>query len=237
MNGHLICITGIDGAGKSTQAKRLVARLRREGYRARYVWGGRQAILTAPFVGGGKRLLHAPKRPHDIAPTENRAYREYVTHARRALKQPALRAAWRTLTIGEHMLQLLLHVELPLLRGEVVVCDRYLYDSLVNQVVLLGRSPWQLARTLRRPLWKLAPEPALGFWLDLEPAIAATRKTDIYDLEQLSTRVPLYAALADTLGFTRLDATYNADELAATIWETTERTLLRRKTLSNQFVV
>lgn len=212
-HGMVICMLGIDGAGKSTQAHRLVARLRSAGYDAAYVWAGRRATITAPLVRLGKAQLRAPARPQASSAAANVSYRSYVASAQTMFRQTLVRAAWRNLTVAEHVVQLWQCVGIPMLRGTIVVCDRYVYDTWINHAVLFAGTSLDAAHRL-----KLVPRPSLGFWIDVSPDLALRRKADVYDLQQLAARAPFYASLAATLGLQRLDGTASADTIADTIW-------------------
>ncbi|HEY0733310.1 MAG TPA: hypothetical protein VGD69_00265 [Herpetosiphonaceae bacterium] len=216
--GILICLLGIDGSGKSTQAQRLVARLASTGYAATYVWGGRRGLLTAPLVRRGKARLGAPTQPVKSSALASSEYRAYVRGTRQLFSRGILRGLWRQITLREHLLEICWYVGRPLAQGRVVVCDRYLYDSLVNHAVLFGSVPAEIDRQLGHPLLSLAPRPTLGFWLDTPPEVALRRKTDIYDVQQLELRVPLYGRLATALAFEPLDGTLPADRLGDAIW-------------------
>lgn len=217
-HGMLICLLGIDGSGKSTQARRLVARLTGTGYAATYVWGGRRGRLTAPLVRRGKVRLGAPRQPATSSAIVSPEYRAYVRGTQQLFRRGVLRGLWRQITLLEHVLEIWWYVGLPLARGRIVVCDRYLYDSLVNQAVLFGSTPAEIDRQLGNPLLSLVPRPALGFWLDTPPEVALHRKTDIYDIQQLELRAPLYRRLATALAFQPLDGTLPADRLTDSIW-------------------
>lgn len=212
--GLLICLLGVDGAGKSTQAQALVARLQAAGYPARYVWGGRKPLLTGPVVRLAKARLRAPRRPTTASITVNPSYRAYVQETQRMFKNGLLRSAWQQVALAEHALHLWRHVTLPLQRGMIVVCDRYIYDTLVNQAVLFGL-PSACLKLIDAPH---VSRPDLGFWLDVPPEIALRRKPDVYDRQHLERRIPLYASLAIALGFQRIDATRSADAVANEIW-------------------
>lgn len=216
--GILICLLGIDGSGKSTQAQRLVAQITAVGYVATYVWGGRRGLLTAPLVRRGKARLGAPAQPVDSSAIINSEYRAYVRRTQQLFRRNVLRGLWRQITLLEHLLEIWWYVGRPLAQGRIVVCDRYLYDSLVNQAVLFGSAPVEIYRQLNHPLLSLVPRPALGFWLDTPPEVALRRKADIYDITQLELRAPLYSRIASTLAFQRLDGTLPADQLGDEIW-------------------
>lgn len=216
--GMLICLTGIDGSGKSTQAEKLVTRLCAAGFPARYVWAGRTSSFTRPFIQLGKARMHAPHRPSTASLETNSSYRAYMRAIRRLFSRRLARATWRQLTLAEHVLQIWQRVSAPLARGEIVVCDRYLYDTLVNQAVLFGIAADQFAAASHSMALRLVPRPTIGFWLHVPPDVALRRKSDIYDRQHLEARQPLYAHLARDLSLHALDATLDADALADMIW-------------------
>lgn len=216
--GILICLLGIDGSGKSTQAQRLVTQLTVTGYAATYVWGGRRGVLTAPLVRHGKARLGAPVQPVTSSAIINPEYRAYVRGTQQLFKRGSVRGLWRQVTLLEHLLEIWWYVGRPLAQGQIVVCDRYLYDSLVNQAVLFGSATVEIYRQLGNPLLSLVPRPVLGFWLDTPPEVALRRKADIYDIQQLELRVPLYNQIASALAFQSLDGTLPADHLGDVIW-------------------
>ncbi len=103
-NGAFICIEGVDGCGKTTQAKILVRNLRRRGFDAVYT--------TEPSVGQVGKLI-----------------RRFVL-ARQKRVSTALEALLFAADRVDHGHE---EVK-PLLKlGKIVVCDRYVYSSLAYQ--------------------------------------------------------------------------------------------------------
>ncbi len=103
-NGAFICIEGVDGCGKTTQAKILVRHLRRRGFDAVYT--------TEPSVGQVGKLI-----------------RRFVL-ARQKRVSTALEALLFAADRVDHGHE---EVK-PLLKlSKIVVCDRYVYSSLAYQ--------------------------------------------------------------------------------------------------------
>jgi len=102
--GIFICIEGLDGSGKTTQAKILVKNLRRRGFDAVYA--------TEPSRGKVGKLI-----------------RSFVLNRERRVPialEALLFAADRIDHVGNEVK--------PLLKqGKVVVCDRYVYSTLAYQ--------------------------------------------------------------------------------------------------------
>jgi len=102
--GTFICIEGIDGSGKTTQARRLVSNLRRKGFDAIYT--------TEPSSGRVGRLI-----------------RRYVLDRKRRVPI-ALEAL---LFAADRVDHLEAKIKPALESGKVVVCDRYVYSTLAYQ--------------------------------------------------------------------------------------------------------
>ncbi|HKZ92996.1 MAG TPA: dTMP kinase [Candidatus Bathyarchaeia archaeon] len=102
--GKFVCIEGVDGCGKTTQAKLLVRNLRRRGFDAVYT--------TEPSVGKVGKLI-----------------RSYVLDRERRVPI-ALEALLFAADRVDHVET---EVEPLLKQGKIVVCDRYIYSSLAYQ--------------------------------------------------------------------------------------------------------
>jgi dTMP kinase len=103
-HGIFICIEGIDGSGKTTQAHRLVKRLKKKSYDAVYT--------TEPSKGTYGKII----RKH-ILQGKNRVP---------TVVEATLFAADR-IDHGENEIK-------PLLKtGKIIVCDRYVYSSIAYQ--------------------------------------------------------------------------------------------------------
>lgn len=218
----LICFTGIDGSGKTLQARRLVARLNETGHPARYAWAGGRAYLTRPLIWAAKRVLKAPApRPAGGGGAGGggaAAYRSYLGATRRLLGRGWLRAAWRHVSLIEHAAEILA-VTLPhLRRGRIVVCDRYIYDSLIGIAVLAGAPPEDMPRAMRLPPLYRLPRPDIWLLIDLPAPVAFARRGDVVDLEFLERRAPLYRAAAAALGAHVVDGAQPPDAVAAEVW-------------------
>jgi dTMP kinase len=102
--GKFVCIEGVDGCGKTTQARLLVKNLKRRGFRAVYT--------TEPSVGKVGKLI-----------------RSFVL-AREERVPVALEALLFAADRVDHVKS---EVESLLKQGKIVVCDRYVYSSLAYQ--------------------------------------------------------------------------------------------------------
>ncbi|HEU5013825.1 MAG TPA: hypothetical protein VFT66_14990 [Roseiflexaceae bacterium] len=222
----IICFTGIDGSGKTVQAEKLVERLNAAGHPAVYAWTGGRSYITRPLIWLAKRLLRAPKLASSGTATEPKGapdkgaqYRSYLSSTRRLFKNKLVANIWRQISLIEHTGEILVSVVPHVLRGRIVVCDRYIHDSTIGMAVLAGVDASALPRLLRLPALYPIPRPAQWFLIDVPADVAFHRRDDVVDVAFLEQRIPLYHAAAQTLGMDVIDGTPTPDHIADVIWE------------------
>lgn len=223
----LICLTGIDGCGKSTQVARLATRLEAEGWPVSTVWCGGRPYLSQPAVWLAKRMLHAPRRGPDgrfysREPARQAVANEFSTFVENSSrlfeKHPFLRRSWIDVSLFEHALEANVKIRPKLVGRRMVVSDRYLYRSVVNIVALLGLPLSSLPALLSHPAFRLAPTPLVYLLFDLPAEVAFGRKHDLPSIEYLNQRVPVYRALAELTDMVVIDATQDPDTVEDCVW-------------------
>lgn len=229
----LICMTGIDGCGKSTQVRRLTERMRDHGFEVESAWSGGRPYISRPIQRLAKRWLPRQDPDDEAQPALEQArsgqpdnYTEYLSATNRLLRRHwILRRGWTDISLLEHALEARFTVGPHLKRGSAVVCDRYTHKSIVNLAILLDLQADRLPRLLRHPALRLAPPPTIYFLLDLPAEVAYERKYDLPSIEYIRRRVPIYRALAELTDMTVIDATRDIDEVSDAIWHITQERL------------
>jgi thymidylate kinase len=202
----LICFTGIDGSGKTTLAKALVGYLESRGIPSCYVYGRLQPIILWPVFLVGRALF---LRRKDM-------YRDYVGYSQAKkglLENRVLSALYECLVLFDYFFQITMKIRLPLAIGRDIVCDRYVYDTVITDLAVdLNYSQWGIGKALRRYLW-LFPKPDLVFLIDVPEEIANKRKDDVPSVKYLEERRRLYLQVGREHGMTILDGSKGLEEL------------------------
>lgn len=151
--GALICFSGIDGSGKTTEAESVVEELRERDVDATHVWARWRPVVSYPFMG----VLFVAFR-----------WRRKDYH-----KSELIKRVWGYFLVADHLLFFLRFVYPHLRRGRVVCVDRYKLDQLV-EMRYDGVYRERSADLIRRWL----PDPDATFLMDVPAEVANDRKQD-----------------------------------------------------------
>ena len=185
-----ICFTGIDGSGKTTLAKELVKMMNEKGIQYKYVYGRIEPFIVKLFnFIGGKILL----RGKDMLDN----YAEYSSTKSSAIERHSfLFVFYRHILWFEYFLQILFKVRLPFMLGKNIVCDRYVYDTVINDFSAgTNYSGFEIGGLIKKCFY-VAPKPDLVFLIDLPEEIAFQRKDDTPSIEYLKERRKVYLDVA-----------------------------------------
>lgn len=209
--GTLICLTGIDGAGKSTLARGVSEALTERGHRATYTYGRYLPLLAYPVMELGRRTLLSGGQ-------DEGEYTEHQAEKEELFAGSTLRLGYEALVMLDYAPQLLWRVLVPLYRYDYVVCDRYFYDTLLTD--LCGdvvRAPEAAVSKYDRFYSRLVPDPDYEFYVEIEPEVSMERKDDVPAIEYLEERKAFYDRFAEAFDLTRLDGTDSPEELVAAV--------------------
>jgi thymidylate kinase len=213
--GAVIAFSGLDGAGKSSQAAALRATLERLGFDVtvawtRFSWDDRLWRYAIPVKRALTAVLRLGRRGGGAAgpasdPDPVKRIREHsrlLTHAWTAIVALTNAASQRRMTLPH------------LRRGGIVICDRYTLDSIVELRFSYGmRYRFGLQRAL---IERLSPAPRRAYLLDVPAETAYARKGE-YGLEWLAAHRALYLEEHVGLGVRLLDGRRPREELCAEV--------------------
>jgi len=217
---QVVALSGIDGSGKSLQARALAETLERLGLPAAVIWAplANEAWLDrlARPVKRVLRLVPGLATPKAVA---DPGRREVASNPGRVLRHRSrtLTLVWATIVAVANGWSLGRDVLRHAWAGRVVVADRYHLDSVVRLRFLYGEDrdfPLQ-----RRLVTALSPTPRRAFFLDVDPATSLGRKDDGWSLEELAIQARVYREEHRRFGAERIDGESDSEELCSAIAE------------------
>lgn len=219
--GNVVCLSGLDGAGKSSQAEALHEVLGVVGIDAVIDW---RPFGQNPTLGRvsqlGRAVLRVVRRSSPAASGEALLAKPGATPQRGAAGRVAL-FAWTTFVALANALHQRRTSTEHALHGRIVIFDRYTLDSVVRLRYAYGDA--ERFRFQSFLIRALSPKPRCAFLLDVAPETALGRKVDQWSLEDLRRQAELYREEAERQGVERLDGERARDdlsaEIAAKVWQ------------------
>ena len=200
-----ICFTGIDGTGKTTLSKELVELLNKKGVKCKYVYAGLITHILKPFMLIGRLIFLRGKNIE--------YYSEYSNTKRKAIeKRPFLSWIYQKILLFDYFLQIFWKIKIPLRLGKNIVCDRYVYDTVINNIPRSDNSINNI-RWLLKKCFRIAPKPDIAFLIDVSEEIAYQRKDDVPSIEYLKERRNIYLDIGEEYDMRILDGCKDLREL------------------------
>lgn len=211
--GRVVAISGLDGAGKTTQVHSLHTGLTLLRVDSAASW---TRITTNTWIW---ILAHGVEKVLALASVGRRP--ETVTQGaqfhRTALRRrsPFVTEVWAGFVAFANGLSHRRAVGRHVRQGRVVICDRYVLDSAVHLRYRYGEH-----RRFRFQIWlirALSPKPAKAFFLDVAPERAHARRYDEYNLDEFTRLARLYRNEYEEIGARRIDANRPLHEICGEI--------------------
>jgi thymidylate kinase len=213
--GAVISISGLDGSGKSTQVEQLVATLTKLGYPTVAVWTSLVAHPSLSKAAAPVRALLGQRRHSEgVEELWPPAGEDDDPATLLRERHRWLQLGWVTFVAAMNAWWQLRAVRPHLLRGRIVVCDRYMLDSLVHMRYRYGaQRRYRLQLAILR---LMAPRPLRSYLLDVSPETARSRNRE-YTPAQIELRARLYHEEYERLAVELLDGERSRDDLSAQI--------------------
>ena len=182
---NIVCITGIDGAGKTTLAHELVSSLNKEGKHSIYLYGRINPRVSRILMALGRAIwLHGQD--------QWRNYESYSIKKDETMRNHLLKWMYTSAILVDFYPQIWLKLILHYCKGRIIVLDRYLYDTVISDLSAhLKYSVRETDKAIHVGLLFL-PTPDVTFLVDLPEEVAYRRKNDVPHIDYLKDRRKVY---------------------------------------------
>ena len=187
----VICISGIDGCGKTTQAKLLVKFLQEKGFDVQYAWLRWEPSLRRPFsffrwaLGKTKKKKYLVKK--DL---EKIRHTEWKSFKARVLSYHFIRHLWWTYACADYYFTSRKNIRK--LDSTIVVVDRYIIDFIIDQSLNMRVNNVDTKKLLNNIFLRKFKLPDFSVIIDLPASKGYARKLDGTTLEYLKDREKRY---------------------------------------------
>jgi thymidylate kinase len=203
---RLICITGIDGTGKTTLARNSAAALREQGTPAIYIYGRTYPLLSRGLMALGRATM---LRKKDMWSD----YRSYNSSKKQTMRNPLLAGAYTAAILLDYYVQIWLKLLPHAFTNGVVVSDRYLYDTVISDLAVhLNYSEERAMQAIERGM-RFLPVPTRTILIDVPAEVAFARKDDVPHVDYLKERQRFYQALASRHEVTQFNGEQSPEAL------------------------
>lgn len=207
--GKLICIMGIDGSGKTTLSKSIIKEISGKKIKVEYRWGKFESGLFKILIMIKNKLV-----VHESDLTKN--YEESLELKKSIFSKGMFSSIYEQFVLIDYIFQMYLKISLPLKMGKTIVCDRYVYDTVVDLGKDLSYSREAIIRRIDQ-LFAFLPPPDILFYIDVPEDVSMARKNDIPSIQFLRDKKKLYleirAYLEGKVDVIVLDGTLTKEEI------------------------
>jgi len=202
-----ICFTGIDGSGKTTLAKKTVISLGKNGVECSYVYNRYKPIILRPLIFIGNFLFFNKSDKIYVN------YTKHLTSKRKIFNIKILSVFYESILLFDYFFQIFFKIKLPLLLDRKIICDRYIFDTIVTDLAVdLEYSNEKIIRLLDF-CFKLFPKPDLIFLIDILEETAFKRKNDVPSIDYLRDRRKIYLKISNKYNMKIINGSNSLDKL------------------------
>ena len=190
--GMIVSFSGIDGSGKTIHVRSLAGAFVTAEIKSRILW--------SRFGSSTWRSDPGRARSNEVGISDTATS---LARRRRRLRHPVIRFGWLLYNLTSCIFLYNGRVRFGRCLGNVVICDRYIYDAAVEIRASLPDGA-RLSRWAERLLIRSCPRPDVAWLLDVPAGLSVERQADenrsTAACEELSRQRSMYLALARAYG-------------------------------------
>ncbi len=228
--GFLVSVSGVDGSGKSLQVERLRGAFDTCDLRVKCIWArGASSKGVGAVMRAGKAVLPSSRgdapTPEQVAEAARahgaagRGEAARFAERQRRLRHPVARWVFSVVYALDLVWPYVIKARAFVLTGHVTICDRYLYDALVDFALFTGTSPAQPPLALN-VLRAMVPRPRAAFVLDADPDEALRRKPEEGGTAHLQAGRAMFLEIADSHRLDVMPADASAEAVQSVVART-----------------
>jgi thymidylate kinase len=202
----LISISGIDGSGKTTLCDVLNENLKSEGRETALVYGRYQPFILKPIFNTWRGLGSQSK--------EIKNYDEYNRARGGILSGRCVSGFFERLLVIDYIFRLNRKLRRALKNNEIVICDRYIYDTVAMDLAFLRNIKDSEIERILESVERRFPKPDVAVYLSVDEKTAISRKNDIPDIAYSKDSRRLYEKIAEMRNLLYLDGLIAPNENA-----------------------
>lgn len=197
----MICLFGVDGVGKTTHAEKILKKYKDNNYIVKYRWFRFHHFISM--------LILAYGRLFGLTIYENIDGELIGRHEFYRSKVISFLYPW--FLFIDTIPHFFFKIYLPLRSGEIVICDRFVYDTLVD--IMVDIENFNLYNKLVGRLFiRLIPKKSKFILIDLDEDLIRSRRKDLINEPSLTLRRKLYQNIAEKFGIPIVNNDSNIEE-------------------------
>lgn len=202
-----ICVTGIDGTGKTTHTYQILNHLRNKGIKSEYKWMRFYHLLSLPLLAFCRILKYT--RVSTLGGTQKCSYHDFY-------KSRIISYVYPWVLFADTLLFTTIKVYIPMIFGTSIVCDRFVYDTLID-VAVATKNHEIYKEPVGKLFLKLIPKNAKFIMLTIDKSIIFLRRNELKDDLTFDERYELYMSFASAFGISVVDNRRSVEDVKNSI--------------------
>jgi len=198
---NFICLAGIDGSGKTIISKGLIKEMD-----YKYLWARWEPFFLKPFISFLNR------RTITLS-DDNAKHEKRKGIKKKLLRNNIIKKTWLFAAEADYFLQLIFKVSIPAVFNKNIVCDRYIYDFYIDQLINLQFPASDLKHYAIKRILGIFPQPDKVVYIRISPKTGSARKKDGTSEAYLRERKRYYDELENIYPTIKVDGEKSKKEV------------------------